>query len=174
MKRFLFVVGLILTSTLISVFAVEPLLKDAMDLAKDRKYDQAIEVVQKVLQTATPEQVKECHLTLGLLYYKAARYDNSLSEFSAIIAQDDKNVMAWFYMGYIYEQLAVRENGAPLIKEDTKKALDCWRKVAAYVTDSASVTAVHHKIDPKELLQRSQKHIKLLSEGLSEGLSDDK
>jgi len=169
-----YVAFLISILTITTVFADELLLKDAMALAKDRKYDQAIEMVQKVLQTATPDQVKECHLTLGLLNYKAAHYDTSLSEFSAIVAQDDKNVMAWFYMGYIYEQLAIKETGAPRIKETTRKALDCWKKVVAYANDSSTVPAIHHKIDPKELVQRANKHIKLLSEGLAQGVDDEK
>jgi hypothetical protein len=36
------------------------------------------------------------------------------------------------------------------------------------------VPAIHHKIDPKELVQRANKHIKLLSEGLAQGVDDEK
>ncbi len=168
------VAALILTSSLLSSYGELPVLKDAMDLARDKKYDQAIEKVQTAIVTATPEQCKECRLTLGLLYYKSGRYDNSLNEFKAIVAQDEKNVMAWFYMGYIYEQLGMRENGAQPIKDTTRKALECWKKVVSYASDTSAVQAIHHKIDPKELIQRAHKHIKLLSEGLSEGINDDK
>jgi tetratricopeptide (TPR) repeat protein len=176
-KRSLLVFGvaaLMVTTTLISSYCELPVLNDARELAEDKKYDQAIEKVQTAMVTATPEQCKDCRLTLGLLYYKAGRYDNSLNEFKAIVAQDEKNVMAWFYMGYIYEQLGMRESGASPIKEKTRLALDCWKKVAAYANDTSTVQSIYRKLDPKELIQRANKHIKLLSEGLSEGINDDK
>lgn len=143
-----------------------PLLKDAMEMSRNGKHEEAIAAINKIILEDSSNI--QAHISLGLVYYKMKQYDNSLNEFSKTIDIKKESPMAYYFTGLIYEEKAMAVSGAEA-KNLKRKALDAWQNYLAISENSTQETSESHRhigITKKESIQSAKKHIKVLKEEL--------
>lgn len=140
-----------------------PVVRDAMSLAREGKYEEAINGLKQVL-IQSPNDM-EARIALGLMYYKAKQYDNSLNEFGAVMLMDPNNAMAYYFTAMIYEQQAKSSSvSLPSTKVLKQKALDSWRSYLRVAEGSGDPDASrrHIGISKQESIDRAKKHMLVL------------
>jgi len=147
-----------------------PVMKHAITLAKEGKYDEAIATMKKVMKSDPSASTLEAHLSLGLIYYKAKQYDNSLNEFTKASEEKNDSSMAYYFLGLVNEKMALGYN-EPEVTVLKKKALGSWKRyleISAQQSENPSVSHKHIGISKKESIKRAKKHIMVLEEELKD------
>lgn len=143
-------------------------LKDAMGLARARKYDEAIAEIQQLIQKKQDTGTIVEHQHLGFVYFRARQYNNAIDEFSKTIAMEKNSPMAYYFMALIYEKKAINSKNRGDEQDLESKALQAWRDFMTYSGPSRIRPESHRNIgiSVKESIRRAERHIRLLEEGL--------
>jgi tetratricopeptide (TPR) repeat protein len=143
-------------------------LEDAKALGRDGRYEQAITIAQMILLQEPPSENKRTMLFLGLMYYKAGRHTEALAQFKEVATRYQDSTMAYYFMGMIYEAMAVAEQNTVTAKDLKRQALSAWETYIARAEANLSVSAAHTDtgVSREESIKRAQKHISLLQEAL--------
>lgn len=147
-----------------------PVMKHAIALAKEGKYDEAIATIKKVIESDPSASTLEAHLSLGLIYYKAKQYDNSFNEFTKASEEKNDSSMAFYFLGMVTEKMALGRGEQEEITLK-KKALESWKRyleISAMNTNNPSTSSYKHtSLSKEECLKRAKKHIMVLQEELN-------
>ena len=142
-------------------------LKDVMQLAKNGKYNEAIEEIKQIIKQKPDKENVEAHLGLGLIYYKIKQYENALDEFVKTAEIKRNSPMAYYFMGLIYEKKAISEIDKMTAKDMKRKALKAWQNYLG-CDHKKEMKEAHRNIGitVKESIKRAKRHIKMLQEDL--------
>ena len=146
-----------------------PVMKHAIALAKEGKYDEAIATIKKVMESDPSASTLEAHLSLGLVYYKAKQYDNSFNEFTKASQLKNDSSMAYYFLGLVNEKMALGRSEQEEIAFK-KKALESWKRyldISAQPSANPSASHKHIGISKEESIKRANKHIMVLEEELN-------
>lgn len=143
-------------------------LQNAMAMAKDGRSERAIEEVRYLLRQPGNAENVEAQVTLGLLCYRAKRYDDALAAFSRTLELRPNHPMALYFLGMIYEKKALTEPDETSVRSLKTRALDAWQNYLACADTGHPDPAAHRNIGitVKESVRRAQRHVRVLKEEL--------
>jgi tetratricopeptide (TPR) repeat protein len=150
-------------------------MKEAMDLGRDGKYEQAIQKITDIINSNTQNIDGGTYGFLGIMYYKSKQYDNALNSFSKSIELDPNFPMPYYFLGQTYEKKAVNESDKNIKKDLYKKSLDAWKTFIELTKkppkEKPKTCQSPHKcvkLDMKKKIKKAQKHIANLEEKINE------
>lgn len=105
------VLGVLLMSFLILMPARaeqgKPLLtlKQAMELDKHGKFNEAVEAIKQIIDQNPAQDKSKAYMSLGLVYFRNGDNENALTAgFLKTVEVKKENAMAYYFMGMIYEK----------------------------------------------------------------------
>jgi tetratricopeptide (TPR) repeat protein len=145
----------------------DPALREAMQLANDGKYTEAIDEIKLIIQRQPGTEDIHAHLSLGLVYFKSKQYGHALDEFQKTISIRKETPMAYYFTGLIYEMNALGEIDRTARNSLKMRALESWQNYLEYRSKIKPKAHKDGKIIVKDGIGLAKRHIKRLKEDLS-------
>ncbi|MGA2090235.1 MAG: hypothetical protein ABSH12_02085 [Endomicrobiales bacterium] len=146
----------------------DPMLQQAMNLAKEKKFTAAIDTVTQGISSGQMADTYEAHLFLGAVYYKTKDYDDAIQQFTKTTAMQKNSRMSYWFLGHIYEAKALKVRSREEKRGLQENALEAWKNLLLYprTINSTPTSQKRINVSVEESNEQAKKHIKTLQREL--------